>query len=159
MKFLWFFNLLFNFNIRMICFFGFWKRVLKMTLCSVPETVICGSVICISANCNTVTVSGACGAARETHWERVSHALKSMWNTTVGIKNCKQLFSLRVAFTTQEKATRAAEMMSVERVAIFWVVNVSSGENSCLQFSIPTGSGAGGEGGVSHSFKATLYIS
>ena len=43
--------------------------------------------------------------------------------------------------------------MSVECVAIFWVVNASSGEKSCLQFSIPTGSGAGGEGGVSHSLK------
>ena len=45
-------------------------------------------------------------------------------------------------------------MMSVEHVAIFWVVNASSGEKSCLQFSIPTGSGAGGEGGVSHSLNA-----
>ena len=44
-------------------------------------------------------------------------------------------------------------MMSIERVAIFWVVNASSGEKSCLQFSIPTGSGPGGEGGVSHSLK------
>ena len=77
---------------------------------------------------------------------------KSMWNTAVGIKNCKQLFSLRVAFTTQKKATRAAEMMSVERVAIFWVVNASSGEKSCLQFSIPTGSGAG----VSRNLKLHL---
>ena len=68
-------------------------------------------------------------------------------------KNCKELFSLRVAFTTQKKATCAAEMMSVERVAIFWVVNASSGEKSCLEFSIPTGSGAGGEGGVSHSLN------
>ena len=55
---------------------------------------------------------------------------------------------------TQKKATRAAEMMSVERVAIFWVVNANSGEKSCLQFLILTGSGAGGEGGVSHSLKA-----
>ena len=45
-------------------------------------------------------------------------------------------------------------MMSVLSVAIFWVVNASSGEKSCLQFSIPTGSGAGGEGGVSHPLKA-----
>ena len=44
-------------------------------------------------------------------------------------------------------------MMSVECVAIFWVVNASSGEKSCLQFSIPTGSGAGGEGGVIHSLN------
>ena len=44
--------------------------------------------------------------------------------------------------------------MSVECVAIFWVVNASSGENSCLQFSIPTGFGAGGEGGVSHTLNA-----
>ena len=43
--------------------------------------------------------------------------------------------------------------MSVECVAIFWVVNASSGEKSCLQFSIQTGSGAGGEGGVSHSLN------
>ena len=49
-------------------------------------------------------------------------------------------------------------MMSVERVAIFWVVNASSGEKSCLQFSIPTGSGAGGEGGVSHSLNAVRYV-
>ena len=45
-------------------------------------------------------------------------------------------------------------MMSIERVAIFWVdVNASSGEKKSLQFSIPTGSGAGREGGVSHSLK------
>ena len=44
-------------------------------------------------------------------------------------------------------------MMSVLCVAIFWVVNTSSGEKSCLQFSIPTGSEAGGEGGVSHRLK------
>ena len=50
-----------------------------------------------------------------------------------------------------------AEMMSVERVAIFWVVNASSGEKSCLQLSIPTGSGADGEGGVSHSLKAMCH--
>ena len=41
-------------------------------------------------------------------------------------------------------------MMSVLSVAIFWVVNASSGKKSCLQFSIPTGSGAGEEGGVSY---------
>ena len=48
-------------------------------------------------------------------------------------------------------------MMSVECVAIFWVVNASSGEKSCLQFSIPTGSGAGREGGVSHSLNTAEY--
>ena len=58
----------------------------------------------------------------------------------------------------KKKATRAAEMMSVERVAIFWVVNASSGEKSCLQFSIPTGSRAGREGGVSHSLKTTYLL-
>ena len=77
-----------------------------------------------------------------------------MWNTAVGIKNCRQLFSLRLAFTTQRKATHTAEMMSVLCVAIFWVVIASSGEKSCLQFSIPTGSGASGEGGVSQRLKA-----
>ena len=55
-----------------------------------------------------------------------------------------------------KKATRAAEMMSVERVAIFWVVNASSGEKSCLQISIPIGSGAGGEGRVSHSLNGRV---
>ena len=44
-------------------------------------------------------------------------------------------------------------MMSVSCVAIFWVVNASSGEKSCLQFLIPTGSGAGGERDVSHRLK------
>ena len=44
-------------------------------------------------------------------------------------------------------------MMSVLCVATFWVVNASSGEKSCSQFSIPTGSGAGGEGGISHCLK------
>ena len=71
-----------------------------------------------------------------------------MRNTAVGIKNCKQRFSLLLAFTTQKKATHTAEMMSVLCVAIFWVLNASSGEKSCLQFLIPTGSGLGGEGGV-----------
>ena len=47
-------------------------------------------------------------------------------------------------------------MMSVLCVAIFWVVNASSGQKSCLQFSIPTGSGIGGEGGVSHRVKLPL---
>ena len=49
-------------------------------------------------------------------------------------------------------------MMSVERVAVFWVVNASSGEKSCLQFLIPTGSEAGGEGGVSHSFNTKYSL-
>ena len=33
----------------------------------------------------------------------VSHRLKSMWNTAVSIKNCKQLFSRRLAFTIEKK--------------------------------------------------------
>ena len=49
-------------------------------------------------------------------------------------------------------------MMSVLCVAIFWVVNASSGEKSCLQFSIPTGSGAGGKGGVSYALKPMLVF-
>ena len=44
-------------------------------------------------------------------------------------------------------------MVSVLCVAILWVVNASSGEKSCLQFAIPTGSGAGGEGDVLHRLK------
>ena len=43
--------------------------------------------------------------------------------------------------------------MSVPCVVIFWFVNASTDEKSCLQFSIPTESGAGGEGGVSHALK------
>ena len=35
----------------------------------------------------------------------------------------------------------------------FLVRNASSGEKSCLQFSVPTGSGVGGEGGFSHRLK------
>ena len=64
--------------------------------------------------CKRDSSSGAFGGARETidlykhrsmretHWERVSHRHKNMWNTAVGIKNCKQLFSLRLAFTTKK---------------------------------------------------------
>ena len=47
-------------------------------------------------------------------------------------------------------------MMSVLCVAIFWVLDASSGEKCCLQFSITTGSGAGGEGGVSHRLKESF---
>ena len=72
------------------------------------------------------------------------------------LNNCKQLFLLRLAFTTQKKATPTAEMMSVEFVAIFWVVNASSDEKSCLQFSIPTGSGVDGEGGVSYRLNEII---
>ena len=48
-------------------------------------------------------------------------------------------------------------MMSVQCVAIFWGVNASSCEKICLQFSVPTGSGAGGEGGVSHRLKVMCH--
>ena len=71
-------------------------------------------------------------------------------NYSVGIKNCKQLFSLRLAFTTEKKVTLTAVIMSVLCVAIFWVIKASSCEKSCSQFSIPTGFGAAGEGDVSH---------
>ena len=57
------------------------------------------------------------------------------------MKHCKQLFSLRVAFTIQKKATHAAEMMSVECVAIFWVVNASSGEKKLFSFRYRLGPG------------------
>ena len=79
-----------------------------------------------------------------------------MWNTAVSIKNCKQLFHHGLHLRTKKKQ-HTAEMMSVLCVAIFWVVKASSGEKSCLQFSIPTGSGEGGEGGVSHRLKAMCH--
>ena len=88
----------------------------------------------------------------------MTHYLKSMWNTAVGIKNCKQPFSLRLAFATEKKATPTAVMMSVLCGAIFWVVKASSCEKNCLQFSIPTGFGVGGEGGVSHRLKVKCHI-
>ena len=47
-------------------------------------------------------------------------------------------------------------MISVLCVAIFWVVDASSGEKSCLQFSIPTGSGKDGERGVSHRLNVKM---
>ena len=50
-------------------------------------------------------------------------------------------------------------MISVLCIAIFWVVSASSGEKSCLLFSIPTRSGAGGEGGVSHRPKSSFRFS
>ena len=33
----------------------------------------------------------------------IEPTLESVWNTAVGIKNCKKLFSLQLAFTTQKK--------------------------------------------------------
>ena len=68
-------------------------------------------------------------------------ALKSVWNTAVGIEYCKQLFSLRLAFATQKKATHTAEMMPVLCVAIFWVVNASSGEKVVYSFRYRPGPG------------------
>ena len=62
-------------------------------------------------------------------------------------------FFITACIYDPKKATHTAEMTSVLCVAIFWVVNASSGEKSSLQFSIPTRSGAGGEGGVSHRLK------
>ena len=46
--------------------------------------------------------------------------------------------------------------MFVVCVATVWVVNASRNEKSCLQFLILTGSGAGGEGGVSHHLKSNF---
>ena len=56
----------------------------------------------------------------------------------VGIKNCKQLFSLRVALTTQKIATHSTDIIFAACVAFFWVVNATRNEKSCLQFLIPT---------------------
>ena len=103
--------------------------------------------------CKKDSFSGALGGASETHWECVSHCLKSMWNTAAGIKNCKQLFSLRLAFTTQKKLYIQREWCLYYVLLFYSVVNASSSEKSCLQFSIPIGSGVGEEGGVSHRLK------
>ena len=65
--------------------------------------------------------------------------------------------SFHFGFTTEKTATALAEMMSVQCVAIFWFANASSGETSYLQFSIPIGSGVGGEGGISHCLKAMCH--
>ena len=95
-----------------------------------------------------------CAKSSSSFSQYFQKSLKSMWNTAVGIKNCEQPFSLRLAFATEKKTTPTAVMMSVLCVAIFWVVKASSCKKSCLQFSIPTGFGVGGEGGVSHRLKA-----
>ena len=65
-------------------------------------------------------------------------------------------FFIKTSIYDPKKATHAVKMMSVLCVAIFWVVNASSGEKSCLQFSIPTGSGIGGEGDVSNRLKLAI---
>ena len=50
-------------------------------------------------------------------------------------------------------------MMSLLCAAIFWAVNASRNEKSCLQFLIPTEFGEGGEGGVSHRLKMhSIYL-
>ena len=46
--------------------------------------------------------------------------LNSMWNITIGIKNCRQLFSRVMAFTDQQKtSTPATEMIFPEAVTFF----------------------------------------
>ena len=57
------------------------------------------------------------------------------------MKKCKQLFSSRLAIPTQKKATHTAGMMSVECVAIFWVVNASSDEKVVYSFRYRLGPG------------------
>ena len=56
-------------------------------------------------------------------------------------KTVNNFFHYDLHLRPKKKATHTAEMMSVLCVAIFWVINASSYEKSCLQFSIPTGSG------------------
>ena len=56
----------------------------------------------------------------------------------VGIENCKQLFSQLLAFTTQKIATHDTDIISAVCVAVYWVVNASRNEKSCLQLLIPT---------------------
>ena len=65
-------------------------------------------------------------------------------------KTVNNFFHYGLHWRLKKKATHTAGTMSVLCVAIFWVVNASSGEQSCSQFSIPTGSEVGGEEGVSH---------
>ena len=44
--------------------------------------------------CKRDSFNGALGGARETHWEYVSHCLKSMWNNTFDNKTCNLNFSI-----------------------------------------------------------------
>ena len=73
-------------------------------------------------------------------------------------KTVNNFFHYGFHLQPKKKGTHTAETMSVLSVAIFWVVNASSGKKSCLQFSIPTGSGTGGEGGVSHRLNCDCSI-
>ena len=78
---------------------------------------------------------------------------KSMRNTAISIKNCK-LFSQVLASTIKRKiAGHSTDIISALNRTIFLVVNASTCEKSCLQFLIPTWSGLGGEGGVTHSLN------
>ena len=54
-------------------------------------------------------------------------------------KAVNNFFHYGLHLRPKKKATHTAEMMYISCVAIFWVVSASSGEKSCLQFSIPTG--------------------
>ena len=97
-------------------------------------------------------------AARERHAKNVWHiALRACEIPRSVSKTINNFFHYGLHLRPKKKETRTAEMMLVECVAIFRVVNASSGEKSCLHFSIPTGFGAGGEGGASHSLKATCH--
>ena len=53
-------------------------------------------------------------------------------------KTVNNFFSPLLAFSTQKIATHSTDIVSAVCVAIFWIVNASRNEKSCLQFLIPT---------------------
>ena len=65
------------------------------------------------------------------------NSIQSMWNTAVGIKISKQVFS----------------KISIETVAFILIVPDRIRERSCLKFLISTGPGINGKEGVLHSFE------
>ena len=71
--------------------------------------------------------SVALSVERERRIENVFHMLLRACGIN-GMKSCKQLFSLRLAFTIEKKAAPTAVMMSVLCVAVFWAVNARSCE-------------------------------
>ena len=83
----------------------------------------------------------------------LSISVKSMWNTAVGIKNCKQLFSLRVAFTTQKKSNTCSGD-DVRRMCCYFLgCKCKQWWEKLFTVFDTDWVRAGGEGGVSHSLN------
>ena len=85
-------------------------------------------------------------AERERQTENVFHIVLRAYEIPRSVSKTVNNFFHYGLHLLPKKITHTAEIMSVLCVAIFWVINASSGEKSCSQFLILTESGVGGKG-------------